>query len=49
MLFTQLFLCVFHVLEVLLLNLLGCNNGIGFFNENLVSFRDLKLPDFVLA
>jgi len=23
----------------------GCNNGVGGFRENLVTFRDLKLPD----
>jgi len=28
---------------------LGCNNGIGGFNENLVTFRGTKLPDFLLA
>jgi len=29
---------------------LGCNNGIGGgFHENLVTFRDLKLPAFVWA
>jgi len=28
---------------------LGCDNGIGGFHENLVNFRDLKLPDFLRA
>jgi len=26
--------------------LLGCNNGIGEFHKNLVTFRGPKLPDF---
>jgi len=27
----------------------GCNNGIGGFHENLVTFREPKLPDFLWA
>ena len=29
--------------------LLGCNNGIGRFHENLVTFKYPKLPDFYWA
>jgi len=29
--------------------MLGCNNGIGGFHENLVTFREPKLPDFFWA
>jgi len=30
-------------------HILGCNNGIGGFHENLVTFRDWELPDFLIA
>jgi len=45
-LFTGLFLYVsisFDTLQI------GCNNGIGGFHKNFVTFRDSKLPDFLLA
>jgi len=29
--------------------MLGCNNGIGGFHENLVTFRDPELPSFLWA
>ena len=38
-----------HLLSLSFLALLGCNNGIGGFHKNLVTFRGQKMSDFLLA